>query len=328
MKESEIRNEQAHRRYLELAREDAMRIFHDKGKFLARPCPACGSEKSRNEFAKDDFRYVSCTECKTLFVSPQPPYEMLAELYDDSESTRFWVDEFFTPQAENRRVKIFRPRATYIAKRLPDLSRGKVADIGAGFGLFGEELRAFWPESEFHAIEPSRKMAEICEKKNFRVIRSMLEDIHPSEHSFDLLTSFELLEHLHDPLTFLTKAARLLKENGWIFLTTLNGMGFDIQTLWNKSRSVMPPHHLNFLNTDSVTILLRRAGLESVEVSTPGKLDVEIVRNSAPHEDSDVGRFFSYVMKNRSESCHAEFQGWLQKHLLSSHMWVLARKRN
>ena len=60
-------------------------------------------------------------------------------------------------------------------------------------------------------------------------------------------------------------------------MTTLNGRGFDILLLWNKSKSIAPPLHLNFFNPGSIRILLEKIGFQILEISTPGKLDWDIV---------------------------------------------------
>ena len=43
--------------------------------------------------------------------------------------------------------------------------------------------------------------------------------------------------------------------------------------------SVAPPHHINFMSTEGLVILLERAGFEILNIETPGELDVDIVEN-------------------------------------------------
>ena len=187
-----------------------------------------------------------CDNCGTLFVNPRPSFELLADFYTQSPSTQFWIKEFFKPVAEARRIKMFRPRAEYVAQKFGNNPEWVVGDIGAGFGLFLEELSKIWPAAKLIAIEPSEEMSEICKLKELEVLPCALENVNGWDEKFDLLTSFELFEHLYDPQTFLQKAWELLRPGGNLLLTTLSGEGFDIQVLWEKSKSVSPPHHLNF----------------------------------------------------------------------------------
>lgn len=201
-----------------------------------------------------------------------------------------------------------------------------MADIGAGFGLFLEELKKLWPESDIVAIEPSIDMAKICRGKGLKVLESTLEDVDPEER-FDLLTAFELFEHLHDPLPFVEKVCSLLSPGGYFFLTTLNGLGFDIQLLWERARNIYAPHHLNFFNPHSMEVLLVRNGFEIVEISTPGQLDWDIIEGAYRHEGLDPGRFFKTVAKYGTDEAKRELQQWIQANNFSSHMRVIAKKR-
>ena len=326
MKEQEIRKRDVLNRYLELVKNDADSIFRDRSSFQLTPCPACGSSSYDLRFHKSDFQYVQCVECETLFVNPRPTYENLMQIYTDSPSTKFWVEEFFLPMAEARREKIFKPRAQYITEKFTRLRTGVIGDIGAGFGIFPEELKKIWPDANMFAIEPSVDMANICRSKGLVVIESTMEDVDPQSHTFDLLTAFELFEHLHDPSIFARKVSSLLKAGGYLYLTTLNGLGFDIQLLWERSKSVTPPHHLNFFNPRSIRLLLERMGFTLIEVSTPGQLDWDIIEGGYRQEALDPGRFFRTVSKHGSVHAKKDLQAWIASHNFSSHMRVIAQK--
>ncbi|MFH2047093.1 MAG: class I SAM-dependent methyltransferase [Pseudomonadota bacterium] len=326
MKEDEIRKRDVFNRYLKLVEIDAEVVFRDKSTFQTICCPACGCDHNVAQFDKSGFHYVQCSKCDTLFVNPRPTYENLMQIYTDSLSTKFWVEEFFLPMAEARREKIFKPRAQYITEKFPQLQAGIIGDIGAGFGIFPEELKKIWPDSNIIAIEPSIDMAKICRDRGLAVIESTMENIDPNCHKFDLLTAFELFEHLHDPSAFVRKVSQFLNVGGYLYLTTLNGLGFDIQLLWERSKSVMPPHHLNFFNTQSIRLMLEKMGFTLIEVSTPGQLDWDIVESGYRQESLDPGRFFSTVSKYGSAQAKKDLQSWIGRHNFSSHMRVIAQK--
>lgn len=326
MKEQDVRDPAALNRYLELVEEDTRRYFSDPGQFRGVACPACGGQKHAPEFNKIGFCYVSCERCHTLFVNPRPTATMLKEFYLDSPSSRYWIEGFFLPVVDARRKRIFQPRADYVTERFSTLSVGTVGDIGAGFGLFLEELRKRWPNARMVAIEPSSEMAAICGSKALDVVQATVEDLDDCEDRFDLLTAFELLEHLYEPRALLEQAFRLLRSGGCFLATTLNGEGFDIQVLWEHSKSVFPPHHLNFLNPRSLAELCRSAGFEVEEVSTPGQLDWDIVEGTILRDGIDAGRFWPLLARSATDSCKQEFQSWLSRHGLSSHMRLVARK--
>lgn len=326
MKEEDIRKREVFNRYLELVAKDVGRFFSDKSAFVRVDCPACGGSNLTKQFKKTGFDYDLCNDCATLFVNPRPRFEDLMRFYANSESTAFFVNDFFKPVAEVRRERIFRPRVEDVVKRFGAEKPKLIGDIGAGFGIFLEELRRAWPDSHYVSIEPSDEMAEICREKGFEVLPCAVEDVKTHTDSFDLLTAFELFEHLYDPETFLKTVRRLLKPGRYFLLTTLSGKGFDIQLLWERSKSVSPPHHLNFFNPESVSLLAKRCGLETVEAVTPGRLDWDIVEGMILNEGASAGPFWDDLARSSNPAAKEALQQWIAGNGLSSHMRILLRR--
>jgi SAM-dependent methyltransferase len=326
MKEEEIRQRSAFNRYLELVAEDIEAIFTDQSNFIEINCPACGSKSYQPQFDKLGFTYVLCPDCGTLFVNPRPPPQLLMDFYTQSRSANFFIHGFFQPVAEARREKIFRPRAEYVRDTLPDMANGVIGDIGAGFGLFLEELAKLWPSARLLAIEPSLEMVNICQGKRLETIPCAVENVQGWDGQFDLLTAFELFEHLHSPRDFVRKAWRLLKPKGYLYFTTLNGEGFDIQILWKESKSVGPPNHLNFFNPRSIKTLLEAKHFSLERVDTPGKLDWDIVEGMYREDGIAPGRFWRLVAEHAEPAIKSSLQDWISSSGLSSHMRILAKK--
>ncbi|MBM3702828.1 MAG: class I SAM-dependent methyltransferase [Actinobacteria bacterium] len=324
MKEEDIRNRKAFNHYLKMVSRDVDNYFCVDN-FIKINCPACSGEKFTKAFTKDLFTYVLCNQCRTLFVNPRPQYEVLNQFYAKSPSTKYWVKYFFKPVMEARRNKIFKPRAEQISQKFPEFKNGRIGDIGAGFGLFLEELRKIWGNAEYVAIEPSVEMEKICREKGLIVIPDMLEDIKDWNEKFDVLTSFELFEHLYNPHNFLKKVNKLLKKGGYFIMTTLNVQGFDIQLLWEQSKSVSPPHHLNFFNPDSIRCLMEKNNFQVISIKTPGKLDWDIVEGMVKNENIKLDRFWQLIIE-KDDKTKDQFQQWLVKNNLSSHMMVEAKK--
>ncbi len=326
MKESDIRKQELVDEMLRLAKEDVTIFFSDKQAYQEVSCPACAGSQSREEFRKNGFRYVLCTECGTLYVNPRPSFEQFRQYYINGASAKFFAEKFFPPVAESRRENIFRPRAKALSSLIEGNRLHSIGDIGAGFGMFCEELRFLFPDRTLICIEPELTMAQICRQKGFVVIEKTLEEIDVADQHFDFLTSFELMEHLHSPHTFVDKVKTLLNPGGYFLFTTLSIEGFDLQVLWEKSKSIAPPHHINFLNPRSARVLIERSGLECVEITTPGKLDIDIVEGRYRQEGVSPDRFWKLFFDRVDEKTKASFQECFIKNQLSSHMWVLARK--
>jgi len=331
MKEHEIRPKELFNAYLTVAKKDIGIFFSDQSQYIEINCPACDSSRSTHSFNKHGMSYRTCVSCESLYMSPRPTRAMIDRFYKESESSKFWAERFFPETAEPRRAQIFRPRAEEISELIKKIgipSPRIAADIGAGYGLFLEELESLGSFDDIVAIEPGTQLAKTCKARGFRVIEKPVEDVLPSELKASLMTSFEVLEHLFAPVEFLETIRQLMIPGGLFIFTTLTSSGWDIQTLWEKSKSVSPPHHINLLSIEGITKMVERAGWEVVDICTPGKIDVDIVANMLKEDPNlEIPRFAEYLLKNRDTEAWDAFQTFLQNNRLSSHVRVVARPR-
>ena len=324
MKEEEIRPQKVFSDYLLLCEQDTHTYFSGAVRELGA-CPACGLT---GEFAfnKHGFDYETCSSCLTLFVNPRPSAEAFAKYYTESSSSKFWATTFYKETARARREKLWKPKARMVGEALEryGAARHAVIDIGGGYGLFAEEMRNLSGRSIL-VIEPAPHLASVCREKSLTVIERFLEqvdnvDLPDGPKAF---VSFELFEHLQSPAAFLKDLKGLMRAGDMFLFTTLSGAGLDIQVLWEDSKSIFPPHHLNFLNPSSIRILLDRMGLETLDVTTPGKLDIDIlVNNRTLIKD----RFWRTFIDSSSEVIKEQWQKMITKSGWSSHMMVICRK--
>ena len=328
MQESDIRPADLLCGYLKLCREDAITYF-EKSVREDIPCPACESSQVIYAFEKWGFGYVVCDECGSLYQSPRPSRESFARFYQESPSARYWAETFFPAIAEARRLSLFRPKVKEIAGLCRDdhFVPNTVVDIGAGWGLLLEEWRRSFPKTNLVAIEPNPDLAEICRSKDFKVAECFAEEAVELCGQADLAIALEVIEHVQEPLSFCCSLKKLLRDGGKILLTGLTVDGFDIQVLWDQSKAVSPPHHINFLSIAGYKRLLDRAGFSNVRIFTPGKLDVDIVKNAwVENPELFAGhRFFRHLM-TRDEDVLQAFQQFLSEHRLSSHCWIWATR--
>ena len=328
MKEYEIRPADLFTKYLELSAADAITYFSSSQREDV-PCPACDNNIVQPTFEKWGFGYVLCEECGTLYQSPRPPLSDFEKFYQESPSSLYWAETFFPAVAEARREHLFRPKMKEIAQLCRDdgFFPEVLADIGAGYGLFLEEWRKSFPATELIAVEPNPSFAEVCRSKNLSVAECFAERAAYLTGKVDLVVALEVIEHVHDLMKFCCALSDLLREGGRILLTGLTVDGFDIQVLWKKSKSISPPHHINFVSISGFEHLLTRAGFKGIRIFTPGKLDVDIVKNAAAEKLDWVAgqRFISHLL-GRNDIVLQAFQRFLSEYQLSSHCWIWAEK--
>jgi hypothetical protein len=327
MKESDIRPTDLFNRYLELAREDCRTLVDKAADFVEAPCPACGRENGSPAFTKLGFDYVLCPGCESLYVSPRPSPELIEEFYAYGKSVAFWSAHFYRETYEARREKIFRPRAELVGDlvRRYAADTSALADIGAGYGMFLEEVERLKIFRRLTAIEPNSRLASLCEEKGFHVVPKRLEEIPHGTVRAGCASAFEIIEHVFSPIDFLRAVRNLIQPSGLIVLTTLTVSGFDIQVLWEKSKSVYPPHHLNLMSVAGLEQLVKRAGFQTLEISTPGLLDVDIVANALKEDPAIAAPRFVRRLVNGDAGTRRNFQEFLRNNRLSSHIRVAAR---
>jgi hypothetical protein len=332
MREADIRPASLLNEYLRLSAQDAQSYFADVSTMVKRACPGCDEDDPVFAFEKNGFDFFHCRSCRTLYANPIPAAGALGEFYRDSPSQKYWGDTFFPAVEEARREQIFRPRVSRIKDILGEFGQDieRITDVGAGTGIVLEECKAAGLGAWHGAIEPNNDLAELCRQKGFTTYPGFANEAaaEPAWRSAaDLVTCFEVIEHVANCASFVGELADLAAPGGIVLITGLCGSGYDILTLGAHSKAVSPPHHLNFLSRAGAGALVKRCGLTEIKFLTPGELDVDIVGNT----DQDLGRldldpFARHLIDCADQETRDEFQKFLSNNALSSHMWIIARK--
>jgi SAM-dependent methyltransferase len=309
---------------------DIGRMLSRCSEFVEVCCPACGGEKRIHRYTKNGLKYVNCDSCQTLYISPRPTPAVLEWFYRDSPNYAYWNEHIFPASEALRRARIFVPRVD----RLLDIClryqtpTNALLEVGAGFGTFCSELKGRNVFQRVVGVEPTPGLANSCRERGIEVIERPIEQvILGADELFDVVASFEVIEHLFSPLDFVNQTIRLLRPGGLLILTCPNGQGFDVETLGPASTTV-DHEHLNYFNPSSLAGLLARSGMEVLETFTPGQLDAELVRNKALEGEISLVEqpFLQNVLIDHWDQYGQAFQEFLVAQGLSSNLWVVARK--
>jgi 2-polyprenyl-3-methyl-5-hydroxy-6-metoxy-1,4-benzoquinol methylase len=328
--EKEIRPVQLMANQRIAALTDVGRMLSRCGEFVHVDCPACGANAHVPKFEKNGINYVECKECNTFYVNPRPPLDVLEWFYRGSPNYAYWNEVIFPASESVRRERIFVPRVDRLLElcRKYEIHTGSILEVGAGFGTFCGEVKKRDVFTRVVAVEPTPDLAKTCREKGLEVLEMPVESIKlEAAELFDVVASFEVIEHLFAPVDFVGHMTRLLRPGGIMMLTCPNGQGFDIETLGSMSNTV-DHEHLNYFNPESLAQLLKSCGLEILESFTPGKLDADLVRNKIISGEFDVSNqpFLKKVLVDDWERLGAAFQEFLIQQGLSSNMWIVARK--
>jgi len=306
---------------------DVARLLAKRAEFVDVACPACGAAARSLRFQKYSLRYEECAACGTVYVSPRPTPAVLKDYYEHSLNYAYWNEVIFPASEGVRRERIFRPRVDRVIDlcRRHAVAMGTLVEVGAGFGTFCEELRDRAAFSRVVAVEPTPELAATCRRRGLDVREARIEEAG-LEGSVDVVASFEVIEHLFDPGEFVRTCAAALAPGGLLVLTCPNVRGFDIDVLGEASPAI-DAEHLNYFHPRSLALLLGRHGFAVLETQTPGKLDLDIVRNRVLSGEFDLrDRFLRRVLLDDWERLGARFQAFLAESGLSSNMWVVARR--
>jgi hypothetical protein len=324
LQEAEIRPPTLLSEFKRLSVRDAQKFFGDVTKLVEVANPSTGSRDSRLAFEKDGFRYHLAHDCGSLFVSPRPTQAALAEYYRRSEASAYRVQHYARETAEARRLHLLRSHANWMGRLFDEhgttASRAYV-DVGTNSPAIFEEVARLGLFDRLYSFNPLPGLEEECALRGVEILREPLRNA-------GVVTAFQQMENQFSPLELVKTASDMLDVGGMFFLTTRTISGFDLQVLWDKTPYIFVPEHLNLLSIEGLNRLLERGGLDTVELSTPGQLDVELVMHAARNDPSiELPRFIRYLLNERDRHAHRDFQEFLQKHRLSSHVRVAASRR-
>lgn len=248
-------------------------------------CTLCGCRESVEQFREDPFRVVACADCGLVYVTPRLKPEVLPEVYNEdywsskSPKERGYSD--YRSQAPLY-LKTFRKRLALVNEHFS--SRGKALDIGCAAGFFLKVLHDDGWEVDGVELSPAIA-AHAREDYGFDQVHvGPIETSPYAEKSFDLITMWDVVEHVPEPIPFLEKSLSLLKDDGVLILETQNVKSKFAQKLGPKWHHYKHLEHLYHFDPSTIELLLGKVGFEVIH-NTPkfgGKhVSIEFIRERA-----------------------------------------------
>ena len=199
---------------------------------------------------------VQCQRCGFKYVNPRIKSDLILKGY--SEGT----DENFISQAKFREIT-FDKSLKYIEKCTKG-NQGKIYDIGTAGGSFLQAAKKRgW---EVYGTEPNEWLCNWC-KKNYGV------DLHQGDlfsnqfdsGFFDVVTLWDVLEHVPDPTKNLSEIRRILKSNG-LLIVNYPDVGSWISKLMGRRWIFLLSVHLFYFDRRTIAKMLNKVGFDVIKI--------------------------------------------------------------
>jgi ubiquinone/menaquinone biosynthesis C-methylase UbiE len=221
-------------------------------------CPGCRSAGISPRLGASFL--AECASCGLIFDNPRPSRTAIAAFYSSDGKYDGWLVNL-------------QGREAMWARRLQKMRRhkspGNLLDVGAGIGQFlsmaaGEYSGVFGTEVSGSAVKIAQSRYGIT------LHRGDLCELALPSSSFDNITLFHVLEHVHEPLRLIEESYRLLRKGGTLFVAVPN----DIDSIKHRLHlaNLKPIElktsgevHLSHFTSGSLARLIARSGLSVLQ---------------------------------------------------------------
>lgn len=232
------------------------------------PCNLCGSTGHDLLFSKKGYDLVQCSNCGLAYIANPPDADGIKAIYTASSS---YHDQLLNSGSDDfNRQRGYAHQHIQVLKSFRRQLFGKtILDIGCSSGIFLGEARA--NGMICHGAELSPDTSAFA-RRYYRldIHHGDWRDAGHAEASFDVITLFDVIEHMPDPLGELTAIRRLLKPGGLLLQSTpdLDGIYPRLSLKLAKKLDYWPhaepPHHLFQFSQETLTHMVEKAGFRVV----------------------------------------------------------------
>lgn len=234
-------------------------------------CPVCGSPDIKNVLSVKDytvsnetFVIAECNSCSLRFTQDVPDAASIAPYY---KSENYISHTNTSKGLINRLYQSVRKRTLKQKRRLIErasgIKKGRLLDVGSGTGAFANEMQqAGWqvtglePDADARAVGKQSYNIDLADIGQFYQLR---------ESSYDIITMWHVLEHVHDLQGYIAKLKLLMTENGKLFIAVPNYTSKDAAAYKEQWAAYDVPRHLYHFSPRSMQVLMEKHGLRILQ---------------------------------------------------------------
>lgn len=206
-------------------------------------------------------RIVRCQRCQLVYSNPRASTEKILDSYKAVEDPTY-------VQEQDGRLLTFTHHIKHMEKHVGSANGRNLVDVGCYTGIFVEVARSHGWQAV--GVEPSHWAANYAQSRGLPVIEGTLATSGIADASQDVVTLWDVIEHLPDPLSELEQVARVTKPGGWAVLHTMDIDSIAARVMRERWPWLMQMHLIYFSQRTMAT-MLQKVGFEPVYSRAMGR---------------------------------------------------------
>lgn len=204
---------------------------------------------------------VQCNHCDLVYANPRWSAEELVAAYTAVE------DEIYVHEREGRELT-FEKHLNALEKYTGPADGRTLLDVGAYIGVFVEIAREHSWLAE--GVEPSAWAVTQASKRGTPIHQGTQHDLMLSNRKFDVVTMWDVIEHVTDPAAELRQAYHLLRPGGWLAVHTMDIDSLAARVLGSRWPWLMDMH-LYYFSRKTLSEMIQNSGFEIVWSGSQGR---------------------------------------------------------
>ena len=223
-----------------------------------KSCLICKSDNLIRLNGYEDPMLVKCKTCAFVFLERIPTSAELEERYGYGYGMTGNFISDLTIQRYNELLDYF--------EQFRDTNR--ILDIGCGMGFFLETAKKRgW---DVYGTEHADLAIACCKEKDINIHPGELDIDNYEKEGFDIVTSFEVIEHINNPIEEVTQIGQMLRTGGIFYFTTPNFNALNRLLLKRNWDVIRFPDHLSYYTKRTMNNLMALAGFKKDMLETTG----------------------------------------------------------
>lgn len=219
-------------------------------------CIICGSGSIEKMINYEKHHLIKCQSCRFVFCEPIPTAIELEKHYEN-----YGRNDYLSPLTIKRYNEL-------LDKFEKFKKNGKILDVGCGIGYFLDVAKKRgW---EVYGTEYTDEAINICKNKGINMKEGKLNPGNYNLEEFDIITSFEVLEHINNPIEEISNFNQLLRKGGLVYLTTPNFNSFSRYYLKSNYNVITYPEHLSYYTPKTLKYLFKKLKFKVLKIETTG----------------------------------------------------------